>query len=258
VFCWYLIELYVYEEPMPTIYVKADQTIHDLANEVIKQWYQDLHKVKLQLGILFAISGRESQPAVTENGYQVDGITKIVPLRDRITKGFDVELIIDFDFWKNGKREHHVALLDDLLVRLEVKRPKPKKKKKVRGSAAAVHGTDEERDEHTEAEFITDDIGRPVLKKRKGDYSAGIGYQSVIERHGGYAPEHGNLERAMAVRDAAMRVNAMLIAETPEPLTEVAPTIHVDDNSQIKKETEDTTAIAALEVLLSDDTQATT
>lgn len=188
---------------MAGIYIKADEMVHSLANLAVKNWYPDLQKVKLQIGILFVLSARESQPALKENGHPVEGTIKIVPLKDRVTKGFDVEILIDGDEWKTHHDEHKIALLDHLLCRLEVKKPKKKKKKK---NQATTHGTDEEREEHEEAEFITDDIGRPALKLKKGDWNAGFGFSEVVERHGNYSLEARNIDKARYTVDSALKI----------------------------------------------------
>jgi hypothetical protein len=188
------------------IYIRADDTVHNLDAHVIKSWHQELVKVNLKIGILFALSARENQPALKENGHPVDGIIKIVPLKDRVTKDFDVEIHLDGEEWKTSPGGCQIALIDHLLTRLEIKKPKKKKKKRSRGTEASVHGTDEERQEHEDAEFITDDIGRPVLKIRKGDWNAGYGFREVVERHGGCAPECRNIDRAKETVEAAMAI----------------------------------------------------
>lgn len=218
---------------MPNIYMKADSDNSAIAHvaHTIDSYYPDLKKVGLKYGILFAISANES-PALKENGHPTEGTIKIVSSKDRVTKEFDVEIILDGTEWQNGREQHHLALIDSLLARLEVKRRKLKKKKnkKGKGSDGAVHGTDEERKAHEEEEFITDDIGRPVLKLRKGDWNSGMGFREVVERHGGFSVEHRRLESINAIVDAAIAVfNAAVVPETAvvqptTPVTWLPPT----------------------------------
>jgi Putative phage metallopeptidase len=187
---------------MANIYLMADESINLLVNSVIKNWHPDLFKVNLKVGALFALAGRETQPAIKENGHEVEGIIKIVPLKDRVSKGYDVEMILDGDEWKDNQHNHKIAVIDHLLSRLEVKKPKKKKDKK----KLAVHGTDDEVKQHEPDEFITDDIGRPVLKIRRGDWNAGFGFREVVERHGLFSPESRNLDKASIIVAAALRI----------------------------------------------------
>lgn len=189
---------------MASIYMKADANIHSLVDHAISSWHPDLAKTKVKVGVLFVLAARESQPPLKENGHHVEGTVKIVPLKDRVTKDFDVEMLLDGDEWTAGKSEHHLALVDHLLSRLEVRRPK-KKKKKSKGSEGAVHGSDEERKDHEEQEFLTDDIGRPIIKLRKGDWNAGIGFRDVVDRHGGFSVEKRNLDKAQIIIDGVCR-----------------------------------------------------
>ncbi len=48
-----------------------------------------------------------------------------------------------------------------------------------------------------------DDLGRPKLKTRLGDWNAGDGFKEVVARHGDYAAEFENLSRAMTAANAA-------------------------------------------------------
>jgi hypothetical protein len=44
-----------------------------------------------------------------------------------------------------------------------------------------------------------DDIGRPKLRLKKGDWNAGDGFRDVVARHGDHAAEFENIRRAYAV-----------------------------------------------------------
>jgi hypothetical protein len=186
---------------MASIYFKADSSVVAVVNEAIKKWHPELSKAQIQIGILFAVSGKDDQPAIKEAGHPVDGIIKIVTLKDRVTKGFDAEMILDGDSWKQMGDDDRLAFIDHLLSRLELKKPKKKKDKK----NDAVHGDDEEQEEFEESEFLQDDIGRPVLKTRKWDWNAGFGFREVVERHGAHAPECHHLNHAKSIVDSAMK-----------------------------------------------------
>jgi len=184
---------------MASIYFEAPDEIVDLVQRVMRKNHQDLVKAKVDVGVLFALSAQESQPALKEHGQQVEGIIKIIAPRDRVKKKIDVEMILDGDEWKTNRDEHKIGLIDHLLARLEIKKPKPKKKKRQN-----VHGSDSEREEaEAQQEFMLDAGGRAVLKMRKSDIYVGVGFRDVIERNGAFAPEYRAIEKARALAEAA-------------------------------------------------------
>lgn len=151
---------------MGNIYFKANEEHHKIAYRVMSKYHPELSKSRIQLGLLITLSNKEDQPAIKDGAY---GIIKIVPVKDRVTKNFDVEIIVDGDIWE--KKPHlRDPLIDHLLSKLEIKKPKPKKGEKPKN--------DEEDD------FLTDDIGRPLIKMRKCDLNAVSGFSEVASRHG--------------------------------------------------------------------------
>lgn len=188
---------------MASVYFKADDSVKTIIGDVIRQWHPDLMKSQITIGILFAVSAKDDQPAIKEAGYAVDGTIKIVPLKDRVTKCFDVEIILDGDAWKTKSEKHRIAFIDHLLSRLELKKPTKQKNKK----SDAVHGEDEDREEHDSEdnqEYLTDDIGRPVFKMRKCDWNAGLGFRDVVERHKLFAPECDSVNNAKLIIDSVI------------------------------------------------------
>ena len=139
-----------------SIYFKADQATVNLVGDAVRTWHPELRKAQIIVGVLFAVSNKEGQAAIKEAGHEVDGIIKIVPLKDRVSKGFDVEMILDGDSWKQKGEKYNIAFVDHLLSRLELKKPKSKKSKNEKAS--------DESEAQEEAEYMQDDIGRPVLK----------------------------------------------------------------------------------------------
>lgn len=184
----------------------ANADIHALVAKTMKDWHPDLIKAQVKIGVIMALAARETQPALKENGHQVEGTIKIVSPKDRISKNYDAEMLLDGDEWTSDRPEHKVAKIDRLLCRLEMKKPKPKKKK----HKAAVHGSEEETAQHEEPEFETDDGGRPKLKIRKGDWNSGYGFRDVVLRHGNFAPEIKLLNEAKAIVESVMTERAAM------------------------------------------------
>ncbi len=201
---------------MPSIYFPADNNIVTLVQYIQRERHPEQIKARVEIGVLMALSGRETQPALKEHGQAVEGTIKIIAPKDRVSKKFDVEMILDGDEWKTNNHHHQIGLIDHLLARLELRKPKIKKKKKQHHQ-----GTDEEQAQVAEEEFVTDDGGRPMLRMRKSDIYVGVGFRDVIERNGRFAPEFRAIEKASIVAEAAC-----LVAETPAPaITEAAPAL---------------------------------
>lgn len=186
-----------------SIFFPADDGVMALVKKVMKDNHEELVRANVDVGLTFALSSKEEQPALKEHGQPTFGYTKIVAPKDRVRKSIDVELWLDGDEWGTDNAETRYAKLDHLLQRIEVKKPKPKKPKK---GKKAVHGSDEENKEHEEAEFLVDAGGKAVLKMRKPDLFVPGGYREVIERNGKYAPEISILDRARYLADNAVKV----------------------------------------------------
>jgi hypothetical protein len=173
---------------MGNIYFKASEEHHKIAYNVMSKYHSDLSKARVQIGLLLTLSNKEDQPAIKDGAF---GLIKIVPVKDRVTKQFDVELIVDGDIW-NKKPELRDPLIDHLLNKLEVKKPKPKK-------------TDKAKSDDEEMDVLVDDIGRPVIKMRKCDLNAVAGFSEVASRHGDISIEVLQLKEMSSKIEAAIK-----------------------------------------------------
>jgi len=187
-------------------YSLAQQDVLDLVSEAITKWHPDLVEAKVAFGVLMAFSKNE-KPAVTHGGYGARATVRIIGIKDRLTKKYDAEILIDAELWSQNRREHNIALIDHELSHVGVKRTKPKKVKK----KAMVHGDDEEMNEVRErqeeegrGEIMKDDLGRPQLRLNKGDWNGGDGFSAVVQRHGHYAPEVENADALRARVELAL------------------------------------------------------
>lgn len=186
-----------------SIFFPADDSVMALVQKVMKDNHEDLVKARVDIGVTFALSSKEEQPALKEHGAQSFGYMKIVPPKDRVRKNIDVELWLDGDEWGTDSDLTRYAKIDHLLQRIEVKKPKVKKNKK---GKPAAHGSDEENQQHEESEFLTDAGGKAILKPRKPDLFVPGGYREVIERNGKHAPECMILDHARRLMDMAVKV----------------------------------------------------
>lgn len=186
-----------------SIFFPADDGVMALVRKVMKDNHEELVRANVDVGVTFALSAKDNQPALKEHGQPSFGYTKLVAPKDRVRKSIDVELWLDGDEWGTDDADIRYAKVDHLLQRIEVKKPKPKKPK---AGKKAVHGTDEENQQHAEQEFLLDAGGKAVLKMRHPDLFVPGGYRSVIERNGKHAPEILILDRARHLADAAVKV----------------------------------------------------
>ena len=189
---------------MGTVYWKADASIVAFIDNVMEKYHQDLHINKVKIGTIMAMSSSEETTALKLHGYPVAAMVKIVPLKDRITKEYDVEMLVDAALWKESSIKRKTALIDHELSHLAVKRKKPEKPKK--GEPVKESGN--------LGEVVYDDIGRPVVKTVKADYNVGDGFLHVIQRHQEESFETININNAMNIIEQALETETIEI-ETP-------------------------------------------
>ena len=186
---------------MGTVYWKADASIVAFINNVMEKCHQDLHINKVKIGTIMAMSSSEETTALKLHGYPVAAMVKIVPLKDRITKEYDVEMLVDAALWKESSIKRKTALIDHELSHLAVKRKKPEKPKK--GEPVKESGN--------LGEVVYDDIGRPVVKTVKADYNVGDGFLHVIQRHQEESFETININNAMNIIEQALETETIEI-----------------------------------------------
>jgi hypothetical protein len=180
-------------------YGLADKPDLALLDCVMKEWHKDLAEQGVKVGVLMAESNGGG-PAVRHGGYAALATVRVVPLKDRLTKGYDAEMLVSAEDWRQMKAPLRAALLDHELSHVQLRRKK---------KTNAVK---------------RDDLGRPVLWLRKADWNAGDGFRAVVVRHGEAALEFEGLRRAYALASAAKDDGEA------RPLT-VGFTTHVDGHT---------------------------
>lgn len=162
---------------MPTTYQIADREVIEVLNNTIAEFRHDLGEADVRIGCLMAIN--DTGHAVKHGGYPALATVKVVPQKDRITKNYDAEIVIDEKAWESMNKKCRVALLHHELMHLELNR-----------------------DDKTN-QVRLDDNGRPKLKSRPGDLYASDGFKEVIAVHGEYAAELQSYRFALAKAEAA-------------------------------------------------------
>ena len=164
---------------MTTTFTLGDDTLHEALKAVMQAHHEGLHAAGVQVGILIAYN--PEGPAVKHHGTAARATIRVVSLKDRLTKGYDAELLIDQAELDLMRPDHLAALIDHELSHL---------------TAVLKRGA-----------FVRDDLGRPRLKLVPGDWDAGDGFREVVARHGDFAPEVDDLRRAQIIVEAAKADN---------------------------------------------------
>lgn len=166
---------------MSVTYTKADADVMAVVQAMRDRYHEFLRQADVRIGVLMAAN--ENGDAVTHGGYPALAKIKIVPLRDRITKGFDAEIHIDQSRWDSFSDERKAAVIDHELSHITTKL---------------------NADPESELSWAVDDIGRPKLSSVKGDWNVGDGFAAVVARHGSEAVEFENIRIAKESADMAM------------------------------------------------------
>lgn len=108
-------------------------------------------------------NGEPTGDAIKKHGQKALGLCRVINLKDRTMGRGDVEILIDYDWWKNeASEQEQEALLDHELHHAEVKMKDGQPKR--------------------------DNLGRPLIKLRKHDVE--IGWFDIIAlRHGKHSIE---------------------------------------------------------------------
>lgn len=166
---------------MSTSYSVAPDEVCMVVGRRLHDARRDLLDLGVRVGVLFAYN--PGGPAVKHGGHPAAATIKVVPQRDRITKGYDAEMVIDQGIWDDLSPGQRVALVAHELHHI-----------------VPVIKVDKE----TGAEMPQlDDGGRPKLKTRPGDWNGGDGFAEIVAEFGADAIEYENIRWCKAKADAA-------------------------------------------------------
>lgn len=154
---------------MPITYEIAPKAVYELLDEVRSLYHPRLDQAGIRFGLIFAYPPLDEKtqlptgPAIKGYGGAPAGAqVKIVNLKDRLTKNFDVEILIDAEGFARMTTPEKKAMIDHELT-------------------------------HVELTGKIDDLGRPKLKLREEDFIV-WGFLEVVRRHGKAALEHKSVK----------------------------------------------------------------
>lgn len=174
---------------MATTYHTADDDVLAMLRHVLGRHHHQLRDAGVRVGVIMAEN--PDGPAVKHGGYPSTATIRVVSLKDRLTKGYDAEMLIDERVWNEASSDEQAAILDHELCHLSLVWLAGAKLRKVR-----------DEDPNAPA-WEVDDLNRPKLKLVPGDWNAGDGFRVVVERHGRAAVEFTNLDKCYARAKAA-------------------------------------------------------
>jgi hypothetical protein len=166
---------------MATTYHLPDRDLLYTLYKVMGIYYPELEEAGVKVAILFA--DNPDGPAIKVGGYPALACVRVTPLRDRMFVEHDALIQIDTSAWGELTPQSQEAVLLHELLHLELAKP-----------------TDADLDnDPDQPKWKTDDLGRPKLKIRPGDWNGGDGFRQVVEIYGQAAVEARN---AIAVAGA--------------------------------------------------------
>lgn len=188
---------------MPTTYRLADpgDQVRELLAAVMEEHHPDLHTAGVKVGVLMAFNAEGD--AVKASGYPALATMKPCNARERASKDYDCELVVDEIAYRDLRDRQRAALLDHELSHVALVPLSVKELQAAQAYDAAAPW------------WKLDDTGRPRLKSVKGDWMAGDGFAAVIERHGEHAAEFLNLERCWRRAEQAAGKRVEMADEQP-------------------------------------------
>ncbi len=105
------------------VYQKANKETLAVVSKTMGQFYGGLRDADVQVQTLMAYPNRDDNgdptgPAIVVNGSPAVACIKILNLKQRVARGFDVELTLDGDQWTEKSDEERTAIADHELRHL--------------------------------------------------------------------------------------------------------------------------------------------
>lgn len=157
------------------MYTKFPKEVELLANELRCEYYPTLNEFDVHIGIILV----KVEDGLIDKGVNVCGTLKVMDTLDRLTKGYDIELLLDEEVWQGAPLEEQKAILDYFLFQIEL----------VPNSNKAI--------DNGEEPYKIDELGRPRLRLKKADWQSGGGYNEMVKRYKKISVEYKNLQECI-------------------------------------------------------------
>lgn len=161
--------------------VTDDDLPRGIMAEVREKWHQHLDDAGVSVGILFAAN--EDGMAIKAGKYKALASIQVLSLKLRALGCPDALMLIDAREWQDLSDASKYAVIDHELCHLELV---------------------EKEMEDGQVVLQRDDLGRPKLKTKAGDWNGGDAFSVVIERHGQDAIEFVNAQKVHSFAKASL------------------------------------------------------
>lgn len=116
-------------------YEIADESVMKVINEAADKYHQSLKANGVKILAIMAYGPRDEEdqlkrPAIRKNGVACGACIRVLPLKERLSKSADAEMLIDGDSWEEYNADIRLALVDHELSHLIVKMDKDDNVKK--------------------------------------------------------------------------------------------------------------------------------
>jgi hypothetical protein len=184
-----------------TTYAFAEPPVMTLLTKAMRLWHPDLEEAEVRIGVKTA-SNSTSAP-IKHGGYPALGKISIVSLKDRVSKKYEAELLIDAMDYSDLEAPMKLAFFDHELSHIDLIALPPNELKIAKQEKAPW--------------WKLDDLGLPRLRSVKADLNVGDAFEAVIQRHGYAAVEWRNIDRAWAWASKHLAAAETQEAEEHEP-----------------------------------------
>lgn len=108
------------------VYSLPDESVTDVLAEALKKYHGELSKINIRIGIIMVSSEDkdgepDGKPALkSASGHPAAAKVGLVSPKDRLTKHYEVEILIDSQAWGEMTPAKRLAVLDHELTHVEV------------------------------------------------------------------------------------------------------------------------------------------
>jgi hypothetical protein len=160
---------------MATTFEMADEATVKLMERAVEIYHAELKRYEVKIGVIMAFGDEdkdgEIKRPIMNQGVACAAKVKIVSLKDRLTKGTDIEILVDGSMWQELDDDRKIAIFDHELEHIKLKI-------------------------NADGELERDSLLRPKCRI-KNDELGWWGFSAIAERHGVNSQEFLSLQQIL-------------------------------------------------------------
>ena len=160
---------------MATTFEMADEATVRLMEKAMEIYHAELKRYEVKIGVIMAFGEEDKEGdikrPIMNQGVPCAAKVKIVSLKDRLTKGMDIEILLDGFYWQELDEERKLAIFDHELEHIKLKI-------------------------NADGELDRDSLKRPKCLL-KNDELGWWGFSAIAERHGVNSQEYLSLQQIL-------------------------------------------------------------